>query len=106
MWADDFRPMYLYVLRCSVTGRIRYIGQTYRPAMRRTHHFCRKTRIRNPVDQWIADERRSGRQPTFHVVASQLGDIGEMEREWINRYRAAGEHLFNVHPLKSRIRRR
>ena len=87
----------IYVLKCPISGEVRYVGKTIKPlGVRLSNHISdkRKTHRRS----WIESLSRKGMTPTIESVDEFLdcdADWQERERYWIDAYRKRGARLLN-----------
>lgn len=88
---------YIYLLRESDTGRVRYVGKANEPQKRYRAHVNHKDKQNPYKDRWITG--LTGRQavPLLEILECGPRKGWEArERFWIKRFRDAGESLVNL----------
>jgi hypothetical protein len=93
----DTRPTFIYVLKESIDGEVRYVGKTVRKLENRlSGHICDKTRSYRT--HWIQSLLRDGVAPVIELIETVPYDQDWVEREkyWIKYYRDAGCNLVNA----------
>lgn len=91
--------VYIYALRCPVSGSIRYIGKAEDVHLRLIRHVAtaRTKQAKHHCARWIRTLLAQGLEPTIEVVhvVQAVEDWRDVERRLIAEYRAAGHLLTN-----------
>lgn len=95
------RRMFIYFLRCPLTGALRYIGCTRDPKWRAAAH--NNARCGTLTAEWVLDLRAKGLRPTFEIVEEVFGEKAAYRREseLIRTWRDEAD-LLNLKMLKSK----
>lgn len=91
--------IYIYALRCPISGGIRYIGKTKNPKARLAAHLSKSRgfHVNHHCSRWIRKLLEQGLNPHLEVLHSvDGGDWQTVEAKFIADYRAAGHDLTNM----------
>lgn len=93
---NDTRPTYIYVLKCPLSGEVRYVGKTVMPLKTRlSQHLRDKSNSHKAL--WIRSLIEQELQPVIEAIETVLSDSNWVEREcyWIKYYRTLNANLTN-----------
>jgi hypothetical protein len=96
---QNSKPIYIYALRCPITGEIRYIGQSNQPERRfGLHLFAAQHRYyKHHACRWLQLLKDRNLEPTLEVLCRvpDGDDWRDYERRYIALARASGFKLTN-----------
>jgi group I intron endonuclease len=94
---EDTRPTFIYVLKESVDGEVRYVGKTIQKPQKRLKNHLSDKEI-NHRTNWINSLLLQGLEPIMEIIETVPYDQDWVEREkyWIKYYRDAGCNLVNA----------
>ncbi len=93
-YRDRFTKDYVYVIKCSMTGHVVYVGRTYQPYYRKQSHFCDSSK--SLVGRWYRAMKSIGHPPIFEVIDTTYGRADYMECQYIMWYASFGQANFNI----------
>lgn len=89
--------VFIYVLKCPITGHVRYVGKTKNPTTRFRKHLTLKRAV--PSSLWIQSLLKKGEKPVFEIIDEISGnDWQERERKYILLFKSLGARLLNLLP--------
>ena len=94
------RRFFIYGLTDPTTGAVRYVGKSVisLKARRSNHEYkARSGRTQTPVGAWIRALQAAGLRPGIVCLDEGTGGWQATERAWVQRLRAEGAALLNVH---------
>lgn len=97
---------YIYVLLCPDTGKVRYVGKTYRLEKRILQH--RYGFGESPIDRWKRKLAEAGKRAIFRIIEA-VDDYGYSkwrEHWWIRYFRRQGQPVLNKNTMSPRTARR
>lgn len=94
---ENPKPVFIYALKCPITGNVRYIGKA-NDIQKRLKSHLRDARLRNtPVYCWIRKLSKSGLLPLIETVyTTDENNWAEAEKAQIIKFRNDGFELLNV----------
>jgi y4mF family transcriptional regulator len=85
----------IYSLSCPVTNQIHYIGKSTQGLLRPAQHLTTSHSVK--IKEWVEDLKLLGHAPKITVVeyVSEMEDLDERERYWIQKELKKGSLLLN-----------
>lgn len=96
---------FIYVLLCPDTGKVRYVGRTFRPHERILQHKYGYGSA--PVDVWKRTLLAAGKRATFKVIEEVNGGRAAKWQEhwWIRYFRRHEQPILNINTISPRTAR-
>lgn len=88
---------YIYILKCPVSGDVRYVGKTINLKKRFNCHYSpANKKTKTYLWSWVKGLRNKGMKPIMEVIEECGGNWAERERYWISFYKTNGAKLCNL----------
>ena len=90
---------YIYILRCPLTNRVRYVGLTRSPIKRKSQHRCYNSTLdgNKGYKRWKENLKNIKLRPIFEVIEEiNVDDVSDREIYWITFYKEHGFDLLNL----------
>ena len=88
--------IFIYILKCPVTGHVRYVGSSKNPKVRFSQHLKDARKDRTKKQKWILWLASKNEMPIIQIVASTIDELDalKLEEETLIQYINT---VYNIH---------
>jgi len=91
------KTTFIYVLKCPLSGEVRYVGKTNNPEQRYKNHLNKARDGGTHKRNWIGLLRKKSLKPVFEIIKEvSVDEWKDWEKYYIRCYKDKGHKLVNI----------
>lgn len=85
---------YIYLLKCPLSGEVKYVGKTANPERRYKQHVKKLDKQMTPKRKWLEMLFAKNLKPIIEVIEKVDGDGRDREQFYVTKYK---DTVLNIH---------